>query len=164
MHVKAGSVRGRTWVGFGLAGLALLVAGVAMAQPPQGWGRSGLRRNQILRAQYFTAPYQGWYCVRTVDQNGRVQGWRQEDQRRTHVVSGSLGVPGLMSLQAGLTLIGPSAAPPPRTPNGHTRLRMVFQTPAGRARREYANRIPGPVRQAMNLVNSALPGSGGCTF
>ena len=155
---------GRSWLGLVLVGLAVLVASVAIAQPPRDWGRSGLRRDQILRAQYFTAPYDGWYCVRTVDESGAVRGWRQQDQRRTHVVSGSLGIPGLMSLQAGLALVGPSAAPPPRTPDGHTRLRMVFRTPAGRARREYAGRIPGPVRSALNLVNSALPGSGGCSF
>ena len=153
----------RMVLGGGLFVLAL-IASVAVAQIPDGWSRGGLRQDQILRAQYFTAPYEGWYCVRTVDESGRVRGWRQEDQRRTHVVSGSLGVPGLMSLQAGLAVIGPSAAPPPRTPDGHTRLRLLFRTPAGRARREYARRIPAAVRAALNVVNSALPGSGGCSF
>ena len=152
----------RKLIGAMLVGAAALMATVAMAQPPTAWGRGGLRRNQILRAQYFTAPYDGWYCVRTVSEDGQVRGWRQYDDRRTHVVSGRLGIPGLMSLQAGLAVIGPSSAPPARTPNGHTRLRMIFRTPAGMARREYANQIPGPVRTVINMVDGALGSSGGC--
>jgi len=152
----------KTLVPGALVALALLTAGLAFAQPPRAWGRSGLRGDQILRVQYFTAPYDGWYCVRTVDETGSIRGWRQYDDRRTHRVSGSLGVPGLMSLQAGLAVIQPSAAPPARTPDGHTRLRMVFRTPAGRQQREYAGRIPAPVRAVVNMVDGALSSSGGC--
>ena len=67
-----------------------------------------------------------------------------------------------MSLQAALAVIPRAPRPPPRTQPGHTRLRMVFRTPAGRARREYAGRIPGPVRTVVNMIDGALGSSGGC--
>lgn len=152
----------RTLVGAVMVGLALGLAALAVAQPPTAWGRGSLRRNQIVRLQYFTAPYDGWYCVRTVDDDGSVRGWRQYDDRRTMYVSGQLGIPGLMSLQAGLAVIGPSSAPPPDTADGDTRLRMIFRTPAGVQRREYAGRIPEPVRVVVNIVDGALGSSGGC--
>lgn len=151
-----------TWIGALMVGLAALVASLAVAQPPTAWGRGSLRRDQILRVQYFTAPYDGWYCVRTVDEDGQVRGWRQYDDRRTMYVSGQLGIPGMMSLQAGLAVIGPSAAPPRETADGHTRMRMIFRTPAGTQRREYSGRIPEPVRAVVNLVDGALGSSGGC--
>lgn len=143
--------------------LAALTASVALAQQPRGWSQ-GLQESEVLRLQYFTAPYDGWYCVRVVEDDGSVRGWRQEDRRRTQIVSGTIGLPGLLTLQAGLAVIGPAAPPPPETADGHTRLRMVFRTPAGVGRREYAGPIPGPVREVVNLVNGALPGSGGCTI
>ncbi|MBX3271947.1 MAG: hypothetical protein KF729_16885 [Sandaracinaceae bacterium] len=151
----------RTLVGVVAIGLAVLTASVALAQPT-AWGRGSLRRDQIVRVQYFTAPYDGWYCVRTVDEDGTVRGWRQYDDRRSGFVSGQLGIPGLMSLRAGLAVIGPSSAPPAHTADGDTRLRMIFRTPAGVARREYAGRVPEPVRVVVNIIDGALGTSGGC--
>ncbi|MCB9597296.1 MAG: hypothetical protein H6719_31515 [Sandaracinaceae bacterium] len=152
----------KTWVGAALVGVAVMIASLAVAQPPTAWGRGSLRRDQIVRVQYFTAPYDGWYCVRTVSDDGQVRGWRQYDDRRTHIVSGQLGIPGLMSLRAGLAVIGPSSAPPAETADGHTRMRMIFRSPAGIARREYAGRIPEPVRAVVNIIDGALGSSGGC--
>lgn len=155
--------RVRALVGVGLVALGVASASFAVAQP--GWSGARLRQDEILRIQHFTAPYDGWYCVRVVDDGGRIRGWRQVDRRRTHVVSGQLSVPGLMSLQAGLAVIPPGPPPPPETPDGHTRMRILFRTPAGLARREYAGPIPAPVRAVVNMVETALgANAGGCSI
>jgi hypothetical protein len=138
----------------------LATASFAVAQP--GWSSARLRQNEIVRFQYFTAPYDGSYCVRTVDQTGRIRGWRQVDRRRVDIVSGQLTVPGLMSLQAGLAVIPPGPPPPPETPDGYTRMRFLFRSPAGVGRREYAGPIPEPVRAVVNIVEGALGTNGGC--
>lgn len=162
MAKRTGARRRRALWGMGLTLLGLLCATFAVAQP--GWSRGGLRQGELLRLQHFTAPYEGWYCVRVVDETGRIQGWRQMDRRRIDLVSGQMTVPGLMSLQAGLAVIPPGPPPPPETPDGHTRMRIVFRTPAGVARREYAGAIPAPVRAVVNMIESALgANAGGCS-
>ena len=155
--------KARAIVSAALFGLALAVASLAVAQPA-GWSRGGLGRGDLMRFQHFTAPYEGWYCVRVVGEDGGIRGWRQYDgSGRRNIVSGQLSVPGLMSLQAGLAVIPPAPPPPPSTPDGHTRMRRVFRTPAGVTRREYAGPIPAPVRAVVNIVESALGAdSGGC--
>lgn len=146
----------------GLVFVAMLLASAVGVAQPQGWSRGGLAQNQILRFQHFTAPYEGWYCVRVVQEDGRIRGWRQHGGSRRHVISGSLGVLGLGQLTAGLAVIPPGPRPPPETAPGHTRMRMVFRTPAGTQRREYAGAIPGPVRSVVNLVESALGADAAC--
>ena len=155
--------RGTRRIGLGaaLGAAALLVAAVGFAQP-EGWARAGLRENQLLRFQHFTAPYEGWYCVRVVQDDGRIRGWRQEGGGRTHVVRGQLSIVGLGELTAGLALIPPGPPPPPQTAPGDTRMRLIFRTPAGVQRREYAGRIPGPVRAVVNLVEAAIGADSAC--
>jgi hypothetical protein len=155
--------RGRALVGAALVVMGLVSASFAVAQP--GWSSARLQQGEIFRFQHFTAPYDGSYCVRTVDESGRIRGWRQVDRRRVDIVSGQMSVPGLLSLQAGLAVIPPGPPPPPDTPDGYTRMRILFRTPAGVTRREFAGPIPEPVRAVVNMVESALgTNAGGCSL
>lgn len=133
-------------------------AAVAVAQP--GWNRRRLNQNELLRVQHFTAPYQGFYCVRTVHTDGRITAWREVPGRgHQGTVRGRLSLPGLAALQGSLAVLPAGPPPPPTTPDGHTRMRLMFQSPGGVQVREYSGVVPLPVLAVVGMVDGALTGA-----